>query len=83
MRHTLSMLYQLQVLSDQLTTTNKKRNELQDLRDQNALDYETLLSLLNQQNESLREAAELKDGVYSDMYRVAKLISEIKTRPVY
>jgi predicted nucleic acid-binding Zn-ribbon protein len=74
------MLYQLQVLSDQLTTTNKKRNELQELRDQNAQDYETLLSLLNKQNESLREAAELKEGVYNDMYRVARLISEIKTR---
>jgi len=74
------MLYQLQVLSDQLTTTNKKRHELQELRDQNALDYETLLSLLNKQNESLREASELKEGVYSDMYRVAKLIADIKTR---
>lgn len=80
MRHTLSMLYQLQVLSDQLTTTNKKRHELQELRDQNAQDYETLLSLLNKQNESLREAAELKEGVYHDMYRVAKLISDIRTR---
>ena len=74
------MLYQLQVLSDQLTSTNKKRQELVELRDQNTRDYEMLRQLLNQQNEGLQEASLLRDSVYHELYDVAQRITKVKSR---
>lgn len=82
MKKTLSKLYQLQVLSDQLTSTNKKRQELNELREQNTLDYELLRTLLNKQNEGLYEATRLRDSIYRDLCDVAERISKIKERQV-
>ena len=62
-KETLSKLYRLQVLADQLMTTHKQADELKKLRDLNESDYQSLLRLLNQQQEGLNEALRLKQTI--------------------
>ena len=49
-------------------TTHKQADELKKLRDLNESDYQSLLRLLNQQQEGLNEALRLKQTIYREMY---------------
>ena len=78
MKETLSKLYRLQVLADQLMTTHKQADELKKLRDINGSDYQSLLRLLNQQQEGLNEALRLKQTIYREMYNGCFEVGRIK-----
>ena len=78
MKDTLSKLYRLQVLADQLMTTHKQADELKKLRDLNESDYQSLLRLLNQQQEGLNEALRLKQTIYREMYNGCFEVGRIK-----
>jgi hypothetical protein len=77
-KDTLSKLYRLQVLADQLMTTHKQADELKKLRDLNESDYQSLLRLLNQQQEGLNEALRLKQTIYREMYNGCFEVGRIK-----
>jgi predicted nucleic acid-binding Zn-ribbon protein len=74
------MLYQLQVLADQLTSTHKKRTELQELREQNTHDYHALNDLLIRQTQGLNDASGIKVTIMRDMYRLSEQIQKIRRR---
>ncbi len=78
MKETLSKLYQLQVLADQLMTTHKRADELKKLRELNDSDYHSLHRLLNQQTAGLDEALRLKKTIYREMHSGCREISRIK-----
>ena len=78
MRNTLSKLYQLQVLADQLMTTHKRADELKKLRELNDSDYKSLHRLLNQQIAGLEEALRLKKTIYREMQGACREIARIK-----
>ena len=80
MKKTLSMLYQLQVLADELMSTNKKRHDLLELREQNYRDYNALSSLLDRQSADLNEALHLKSVIQRDMNGLSKEVEKIKER---
>jgi hypothetical protein len=77
-KDTLSKLYRLQVLADQLMTTHKQADELKKLRELNEYDYQSLLRLLNQQQEGLNEALRLKMTIYREMYSCCHEVGRIK-----
>lgn len=78
MKDTLSRLYRLQVLADQLRTTNRRKTELEDLRQLNHRDYDALHRLLKQQSAGLDEALRLKMTIYREMNNGCSHISKIR-----
>ena len=78
MKETLSRLYRLQVLADQLRTTNRRKTELDDLRQLNHRDYDALHKLLKQQSAGLDEALRLKVTIYREMNNGCSQISRIR-----
>ena len=78
MRDTLSRLYQLQVLADQLRTIKRRQAELDDLRQLNNSDYDALHKLLKQQSAGLDEALRLKTTIYREMHNGCSQIARIR-----
>ena len=78
MKETLSKLYRLQVLADQLRTTHRRKIELKKLRELNDHDYHSLHRLLNQQQSGLEEALALKKTIYREMFNGCSQIARIK-----
>ena len=78
MKDTLSKLYRLQVLADQLMTTHKQADELKKLRELNDYDYSRLHRLLNQQSAGLDEAIRLRTTIYREMASCCHEVARIK-----
>lgn|GEM_PF-2842486 len=78
MKTTLSMLYQLQVLNDQLMSTDKKRDEHRQLCAQNESDFKRLEELLKRQSAALDEAVKLKQQVTREIYVLSQNIFDVR-----
>lgn len=78
MKDTLSKLYRLQVLADQLMTTHKQADELKKLRELNDYDYSRLHRLLNQQSAGLDEAVRLRTTIYREMSSCCHEVARIR-----
>ncbi len=78
MKSTLSMLYQLQVLNDQLMSTDKKRDEHRQLCAQNESDFKKLEDLLKKQSAALDEALRLKQQVTREIHTLSQHIYDVR-----
>ncbi len=80
MKSTLSMLYQLQVLNDQLMSTDKKRDEHRQLCAQNESDFRRLEELLKKQSFALDEALRLKQQVTREIHSLSQNIFDVRQK---